>query len=357
MKKILCAVLIMVICCGALSGCGGKTEEKKEDISWEEKEIPGICGYKIPDSWDISEEKHSDTRETYYYKYTIDNNIGEFTIENVVLDNPKDGDALADEDASKWVYDELKEINESELVIGKQHRKMKSYSFKKEDKTWNLQRIGASYGDGYLLLNLEVNEKEQEKYKGIFEKIIESVSIYNTYAEEEETKKEEKSLAYILLQDTMRWNMALEEVKDAEEREQDIKGTFESKNPSYLSYIADSVKDKYASSVNCVYCFQDNQLKAYWCTYDSKKMSTYKELYEEVKNKVVEKYGECESEQIQWTDTTYQNDESKWNDAFRYGYVTIETKWHTEDTAIIIKWDYQKGMSVSTSALDFESQL
>ena len=165
------------------------------------------------------------------------------------------------------------------------------------------------------------------------------------------------TLDYILFPDIMRWNMALAEVKDTETRKLDSVHSLESKNPAFLNYVPNKTADKYFDSVSIVYCFPDNKLQARWCSFDSKKISDYREIYNEVKNAVSSKYGEYESENIVWTDTTYQQDDSKWNDAFRYGYVTIETTWHTSDSAIIITWDYNRRMTVAISTLDFESQL
>ncbi|MDB1979127.1 hypothetical protein PMZ73_17230 [[Clostridium] symbiosum] len=165
------------------------------------------------------------------------------------------------------------------------------------------------------------------------------------------------TLDYILFPDTMRWNMAPAEVKDTETRNLDSKYTFESKNPAFLNYKLDKATDKYFDSASIVYCFPDNKLQARWCSFDSNKILDYRDMYNEIKNVVSSKYGECESENIVWTDTTYQQDDSKWNDAFRYGYVTIETTWHTSDTAVIITWDYNNDMTVAVSTLDFEGQL
>lgn len=165
----------------------------------------------------------------------------------------------------------------------------------------------------------------------------------------------EPTFDYLFFPDSMRWNMALEEVKDTEAREVDDSINYH--NAYYLSYATDPDVDQYANVASIVYYFEDNILKARWCEFDEEKIHDYKDLYENTKNAVIEKYGDCESENINWSDVTYQNDESKWNDAFRYGYVTIKTVWHVGDSAIIITWDYNKELSVATAALDVENKL
>lgn len=165
----------------------------------------------------------------------------------------------------------------------------------------------------------------------------------------------EPTFDYLFFPDSMRWNMALEEVKDTEDREVDRSIDYHS--AYYLSYLTDPDVDQYANVTSIVYYFEDKILKARWCEFDEEKIHDYKELYEDIKNAVIEKYGACESENINWSDAAYQNDESKWNDAFRYGYVTIKTVWHVGDSAIIITWDYNKELSVATASLDVESKL
>lgn len=176
-------------------------------------------------------------------------------------------------------------------------------------------------------------------------------------SEVEERHEIDKSFDYIYFPDNMRWGMAVAEVKDTENRNINSLHSIESSNPAYLNYETDKETDEYSTSASIVYCFQDNLLKARWCSFTTEGIYDYNQVYAEIKAALITKYGECESEEFVWTDTTYQNDETKWNDAFRYGYVTIKTVWHTTDSAIIIKWDYNNEMSVAFSSLDFESYL
>ena len=92
--------------------------------------------------------------------------------------------------------------------------------------------------------------------------------------------------------------MAPAEVKDTETRSLDSKYTFESKNPAFLNYKLDKATDKYFDSASIVYCFPDNKLQARWCSFDSNKILDYRDMYNEIKNVVSSKYGECESENI-----------------------------------------------------------
>lgn len=206
----------------------------------------------------------------------------------------------------------------------------------------------------------KVEEEQGEEVMDVEEELSET-SVNNSPVKDNGTDEVENalefSLDYLLLPDSMRWNMAAQEVRDTENREENTLYSTTQENIEYITYYSSSELDKYGSSFNIVYCFLDNQLKAYWSQFDRENLSNPMDVYAEIKDFLIQKYGACESENISWTDTTYQNDISKWNDAFKYGYVTVETVWHTSDSAIKIIWDYNNQMTVSVSALDFESQL
>lgn len=339
-------------------GCGNKSDDtpkERDDIQWTTKEIPDVCSYKIPDSWSTKEEKGPNDNGNYYFEYSFEEDKCRFSIENIALDNPSQGDALADSanNANKWIYDELKYKNETELTISKQARKAKSYSYDREGHNASLWQIGANYSNGYILLRLDVINDTNVAYDDIFKEIAESVNIHNPYVE----AVEESNLDYIYFPDTMRWGMALAEVKDTETREMNTSLTFESKNPAYINYTLNSLTDEYSDSASIIYCFEDKILKARWCEFDPDKVWDYRGVYDDVKTALVSKYGDCESENEIWTDTTYQNDKNEWDRAFKYGYVTIKTVWHTENSVIIINWKYDEGMTVAFAALDYENQL
>lgn len=167
----------------------------------------------------------------------------------------------------------------------------------------------------------------------------------------------ELTLDYLLPPNFTRWNMAAQEVRDNETREENTLYSTVDNNIEYINYKPVKSKDKYASSLDSTYCFFDNQLKAYWCSYDKEMLSNPMNVYSEIKDYISNIYGECETEEFTWSDTTYQNDQNQWNDAFRYGYVTVKTTWHTSDSAIIITWDYNNQMNVTISSLDFENNL
>lgn len=352
MRKILNIVLVTTISVGLFAGCGGSKEsEKKKTISLHGYEIPEVCSYKVPETWEVMDESFNENGSEY--KYSTGDTNAVFTIKNTVLEDPNDGDILAEQanGVYDWEFDSVEENDKIEVKIGKQKRKIAVYQYTKDEQSGNVYRVGVNYDKGYLRFSLVTTD--EKKYDDVFKQIAESIVVFNEFVE----VKVEQSLDYILLKENMRWNMALEEVKDIETRELNTQYSFEDREPAYLNYIADKKTDKYNDYVECVYCFSEKKLKAYLCKFNMSVFWDYKTVYNEIKNKLVETYGECESEDIVWTDTTYQNDEEKWNDAFRYGYVTIQTKWHTEDTAIILNWNYAEGSSVAISSIDFENQL
>lgn len=200
-------------------------------------------------------------------------------------------------------------------------------------------------------------ELRDEQYKILNEKYEDCIKELN--GDMDNIENENGKWDYLFLRDDMRWNMALGEVKDKENKVQDTLHSLENKNPAYLVYEITDDMYNYAFDVDSVYCFIDNKLKAYWCKFDreSPNIKNYKKLYEEIKGVIADKYGECNAEDFIWTDDTYKNDESQWNNAFRYGYVTIETTWDMEGFVVIIRWSYEDGLNVITSSPDNVQQL
>lgn len=183
-------------------------------------------------------------------------------------------------------------------------------------------------------INIQENTTKQE---------ITTMSTQQTTTQIEATLSPEEQYKDIFISSKIRWNMALSEVKDIEKRS--LNSNLSNKDSQYLSY-----KSKESSYIDCVYCFSNEKLVAYWCEFKPKYTNDYLDLYNTIKSLVTDKYGACDQENINWTDSTYQNNNSKWNSAFKYGYVNIDTRWNiNDDTQLIIRWDYNKGMQVITS--------
>lgn len=175
----------------------------------------------------------------------------------------------------------------------------------------------------------------------------------------EPTTKEEIIISYedIFMPSNMRFDMAAAEIEDNEIRYKTF--NFSEDGVTYLSYRG-SKNTYYEMYVDCVYCVVDNKLKTYWCEFDkeSYKIDSFFWLYQDVKREITNKYGDCISEDIIWTDDTYKNNSGMWDKAFEYGYVTINTRWEIENNQVIlIKWNYLEGLYVITTTSNNENNL
>lgn len=159
----------------------------------------------------------------------------------------------------------------------------------------------------------------------------------------------------IFMLEHIRWNMAVAELKDNENRSVDLDTTNKKgESVTYLSYKPDST-DLYSTNFEYVYLFADSKLKAYWFSYKSDD-SCY-DMYVELSNKLIEKYGSPKSESFKWLDETYKNDKEMWNKAFQYDYVMIMTIWDLGNTVLQIRWDHKTGMNVIYCEKGYEANL
>lgn len=104
-----------------------------------------------------------------------------------------------------------------------------------------------------------------------------------------------------------------------------------------------------------MYLFESEKLKTYFIQYSGEK--NFLQKYNEIKNAVIEKYGVPKNDKVIWTDETYKNDEEKFDQAFKYGYVTMACKWVKGDNVIILKWEYKNTMFLAYCHKDYESEL
>lgn len=180
-----------------------------------------------------------------------------------------------------------------------------------------------------------------------------------TTTEEQTTvEKNEEKYDDIFLPGGMRFGMAAAEIKDNETRYEKSNPVI--KNTEYIVYRG--TRDSYYEmDVECVYCCIDKKLVSFWCEFDKKsyRIESYYDLYQDVKEAIVERYGECTSEEMVWTDDTYKDNKAKWDKAFEYGYVTINTRFDIgNDQVILIRWDYNgNGLMIITTTKDNEKNL
>ena len=100
---------------------------------------------------------------------------------------------------------------------------------------------------------------------------------------------------------------------------------------------------------------KDMKLKTYFVQYDGG--YNFLQEYNEIKNAIIEKYGNPSIDEIIWTDETYKNDPDKFDQAFKYGYVTMNCKWAVGENVVILKWDYKNTMYLAYCHKSYEKNL
>ncbi len=338
MKKKLAVLLLATTMSLSVVACGGEKEEAKkaetpktETAKEEEKKEPTD----LTGTWK-SEDNNGSWQEATITDSTIEINwVSDGGKTKTLYWSGTYSEPTEKTDNYAWTSENNKEKTDAALMASGDNTK--EFTFKDDIISYEASALGTTK-------TMELSQVSKDTPKSL---------------QVEETAKEhsELTLNYLLPPNFTRWNMAAQEVRDNETREEDTLYSTVYNNVEYINYKPVKSKDKYASSLDSTYCFFDNQLKAYWCSYDKEMLSNPMNVYSEIKEYISNIYGKCEAEEFTWSDTTYQNDQDKWNDAFRYGYVTVKTTWHTSDSAIIITWDYNNQMNVTISSLDFENNL
>ncbi len=174
----------------------------------------------------------------------------------------------------------------------------------------------------------------------------------STLSEDPEPVQIETNYDNIYLPEWARWDMDINELKDTEIRAE--KRELGSGNVKY--YAVEPVNTDYFNyNFDYVYIFENEKLKTYFIEYSGD--YNFLEKYNEMKNAVIERYGEPLTDTVVWTDETYKNDEEKFNQAFKYGYVTMNCRWVAGDNVILLKWDYKNTMYLAYCHKSYESKL
>lgn len=103
----------------------------------------------------------------------------------------------------------------------------------------------------------------------------------------------------------------------------------------------------------------DNELATYYFVLNNTHISPKLAQYKTVKNMLTLEYGECLSEDFQWSDEFYKGDETRWEDAFEAGDLSILTLWTLNDakTLIFLEWDSQNGCGVKFIGTEYADRL
>lgn len=172
----------------------------------------------------------------------------------------------------------------------------------------------------------------------------------NTFNRKENVATNETiNLNSLYLADFVRWDMNILEVIDKEKRESDK--TIVNGSSKFLK-IKKYASDYFTGYYDYVYFFIDDSLKSYFVKYTGGGIGKYSEI----KKCITNKYGNPAEDIMNWSDPTYKDDESKFADAFAYGYVSMTTKWVVGDTVIIMHWD-KDNASIAYCHKSFEGSI
>jgi len=171
-------------------------------------------------------------------------------------------------------------------------------------------------------------------------------------SEEPEPVQIQTNYDNIYLPEWVRWDMDINELKDTEIRAE--KRELGSGNVKY--YAVEPVDTDYFNyNFDYVYGFENEKLKTYFIEYYGDYYLL--EKYNEIKNAVIEKYGKPLTDKVVWTDKTYENDEENFEQAFKYGYVTMNCRWVVGENVILLKWDYKNTMYLAYCHKNYEKNL
>lgn len=171
MKKVMSLLLIALMCCGILAGCGGSekpVEKKGENVV--EKEFQGIT-FNIPETWGGEEATET---ELFFYQ---DNAM--FLVQFIEQTSINMQDELSvqqfiDGFGQGFVNFELIERSE-ENVAGAKALRFTS-TFVQQEVTFDSTVVVMKHNGGLISFMIASDSKEDKKYNKDFEKIIDSVN-------------------------------------------------------------------------------------------------------------------------------------------------------------------------------------
>ena len=313
-KNCLNIVLCLAILFG-LCGCGNSNSNASQNNTSKPTNEPKVQKY-----------DNRDYDGSYYFDISGDNGSYSFVAKGYLVIN--NGDCKTENQfnssqgsAYKHDYDGTCKFEDNKLNI---KFKDGSYAYicNVENKNLNCE-ISGNYGitgnstENNTIFKYKYNLDEWEDYKQYF-------SLY--------------------MPEDLRWNISSVEliekygtgkIDSAPNFSKELSWT----HPLYTSPYKSSYVDEYT------YLLSNDKLVAYFIEFEEDYSNPYS-LYKDVKDVLVKKYGNPSSEKFNWTDNTYKDDETKWNDAMRYNHLDIMTVWNFDGYKLILKWKYKDAMNV-----------
>lgn len=276
---------------------------------------------------EIQNYDNKDYDGSYYFDISSDNGLYSFFAKGyLVIDN---GNCKTENQfnssqgsAYKRDYDGTCKFENDKLNIKfKDGSYEKSYTCNVENKNLNCE-LGSSYGisgctENGVVFKYKYNLEEWEDYKQYF-------SLY--------------------MPEDLRWNISsveliekygTEKINSAPSFSKELSWT----HPLYTSPYKSLCVDEYT------FLLSNDKLVAYFVEFEKNYSNPYS-LYKDVKDVLVKKYGNPSSEDFNWIDSTYKDDETKWNDAMRYNHLDIKTVWNFDGYKLILKWKYKDAINV-----------
>lgn len=125
-----------------------------------------------------------------------------------------------------------------------------------------------------------------------------------------------------------KWGMTPEQVKNTEESPIVFEGWSDTDDATILYY-----KEKvFRFQAFITYIFKDSKLVRARYAFDPEDEEDYIGDYESIIEELIDKYGEPVDVTMEWSDSTYIEDQDKWETALRLGHLRRTGRWETKRT-------------------------
>jgi hypothetical protein len=129
------------------------------------------------------------------------------------------------------------------------------------------------------------------------------------------------------------WGMNMERVKKTEESPVVFEGWSETDDATIL-YYKEMVFDL---PTFITYLFRGGKLVQARYSFNPEDQGNYISDYESIIEGLIDKYGEPFEVTMQWSDSTYADDEEQWETALRLGHLKRSGFWETKNTLIVLQ--------------------
>lgn len=172
MKKVLCVLLMALLCCGMFAGCSGKERTLTEDFIEGENQKENLAGYsfEVPEAW----EKGDASTENTLYFYPNQGML-------MVMYSETSASILNDSNREDFIegmsstFEQFKMVEESETTVNGEDAYKFQMNAELAGDDYAIKMITFDAGAGIVSFMMGTLQTSDEDYSADFDKVVQSI--------------------------------------------------------------------------------------------------------------------------------------------------------------------------------------